>query len=103
MTYDAQKHRKAFSNGAATYVSMKVKTWKFIRDRTIYAAMNNWPAYSRITHGSQDSIVAEIKDDPKFRASVGSIWLLIFGTVIEAIIRALLAYWFETKEKEGQG
>ena len=37
-----------------------------------------------------------------FREEVGSVWMVLLGFMIEAALKLLIEYWFETHDVEGQ-
>lgn len=101
MMYNAQKHRRAFEDGVKNFVASRVPGQRWFRNRVIAAAIKVLPATDNLTAYGLGWGLREITDDPKFKSAVGSIWLLLFSYAIQAIVKALLEYWFETKEREG--
>lgn len=102
MICDAQKHRRAFEAGAeAAVASVCPLTPRFLRRRVIRAAMNAWPTTHFLSAYGSDAAYRQITESRRFRDDVGSIWLLLFSALVQAIVQALIDYWFATKETAG--
>lgn len=103
MIYDAQKHRKFFERGVDAAVAAACpRTPGFLRRRVTRATINNLPSVHYLAVYGPETAFRRITESRKFRDEVGSIWMLLLPILVEAIVRAVLAYWFGTKATEGQ-
>ena len=104
-TYHPANHWAAFRAGASTHVGRRCN-WirRNVRDDVTRAAIECWPARHKLTLTARNEIVHGLYNDRGFRKELGygTIWLILLSALIQAILAALVDYWFETKETEGQ-